>query len=147
MYSNNDTAPSSSSFYKHDPTTSVIGQQILRDISSDDTHRFFLPGPLPSVSVPPRSVRTTIAEFPGGEPYEVKKPIEVTIKENALGDFLARFEEANLAMPGETLEDSRSALAAHILDVYELLKKEPPKKLGSEAKRQLAILRKFVKEK
>ena len=87
-----------------------------------------------------------INEFPN-EPYVVIKAIPVTVQQNAPREYIASFREANIAMPGETVEEAYGNLTTHILDVYEILKEEPPTKLARGPREQLAILRKFVAEK
>lgn len=86
--------------------------------------------------------RVFIASLPS-ESYFFLRPIPVVIEQPGPGEFLARFEEANIAMSGETPEDARESLLANILDVFELFTDEETK-LGPEPARQLWVLRKYL---
>lgn len=103
-----------------------------------------LPNHSPQHSGAPYCVVTFINAFPE-EPYDVIKPIEVRVIQNAPDDFTASFEKANVAMPGETSEDAVGNLAAHILDMYEVFSRRPSKQLGSTPRTQLTILRKHLR--
>lgn len=92
----------------------------------------------------PRRSSKFILEFPN-EPYEVIVPIPVSIRQDALDDFTASFVGANIAMTGNTLNDAFANLAAHILDVFEMLIEHPQEKLG-RGKQQLEALRQHIKE-
>ena len=93
----------------------------------------------------PRRCSKSITEFPN-EPYEVIVPIPVSIKQDALEDFTASFVRANIAMTGNTLNDAWTSLAAHILDVFEMLTEHPQEKLGRGPRQQLEILRQHIRE-
>ena len=93
----------------------------------------------------PRRSSKSITEFPN-EPYEVMVPIPVSIKQDAPEDFTASFVRANIAMTGNTLNDAWTSLAAHILDVFEMLIEHPQEKLGRGPRQQLEILRQHIKE-
>ena len=146
MYSRPDVAPSSAGSYRDRKSDVVVGQQVLLRISLDDAQHDFLGGTLPSFTPrkadTPQLFRRTITEFPG-EPYALREPIGVEIEETAPCQFIARFREANIAMPGETLDESLGNLASHILDVYEVLS-EPDTKLARSPKKQLSVLRRFL---
>lgn len=93
----------------------------------------------------PRRCSKSITEFPN-EPYEVMVPIPVSIKQDALEDFTASFVRANIAMTGNTLNDAWSSLAAHILDVFEMLTEHPQENLGRGPRQQLDILKQHIRE-
>lgn len=61
-------------------------------------------------------------QYQRGVEYRIIKPLPVMIQKNAPRDFTANFRAANIAMPGETLEESLANLTMHILDVYEWLR-------------------------
>jgi len=94
---------------------------------------------------PKRCVRF-VTEFPN-EPYILMNPIVVSVTQNTLEDFTASFDEANIAMSGETLEDAIGNLLAHILDVYEMLVSHPAESLAHGPKEQLATFKKYLKAK
>lgn len=83
-----------------------------------------------------------IGEFPG-EPYAVKTPIPVVVEWTG-ADFVARFEEANIAMSGNTRSEALGNLAATILDTLEDYSSEPT--LGPGPAHQLAVLRQYIAE-
>lgn len=93
----------------------------------------------------PRRCSKSITEFPN-EPYELIVPIPVSIKQDALEDFTASFVRANIAMTGNSLNDAWTSLAAHILDVFEMLTEHPQEKLGHGPRQQLEILRQHIRE-
>lgn len=86
---------------------------------------------------------TFIGDFPG-EAYKVLTPITVRVQ-TAGREFLAGFEEANIAMTGATPSEAVGNLAADILDTYELYSDEEAN-LGPEPARQLAVLRRHIAE-
>lgn len=81
-----------------------------------------------------------IGDFPG-EPYAVTVPIPVKIEWTG-SDFLARFDEANIAMTGATRSEALGNLAGAILDTFEDYSAEAA--LGPEPARQLAVLRRHI---
>ncbi len=78
-----------------------------------------------------------------GTSYALLRPIPVAVEQVGPDDFLAHFEEANIAMSGETAEDARESLLANILDVFDLFTNEEAS-LGPEPARQLGVLRKYL---
>ncbi len=88
------------------------------------------------------SSRAFIYSFPG-EPYVIREPIPVNIERLGVNDCIARFEEANVAMSGETEQEAFQNLIAEILDAFEALSGEA-NNLGLEPARQLGVLNKYV---
>ena len=83
-----------------------------------------------------------LRHFPG-EPYRLLKPITVQVKCLGDDDFLASFHAANMAISGDSVQEAFQNLAAHILDVLEVLEQEEST-LGPEPARQLAVLRDHI---
>ena len=79
-----------------------------------------------------------------GEPYTVLQPIRIKIERMGENDFLASFEEANLAMSGETKEEALQNIIAEILDTFEMFSDEASR-LGPEPSRQLRVMQKYLK--
>jgi hypothetical protein len=74
--------------------------------------------------------------------YDVLQPIPYEIDEINAGDFLASFEEANIAIGGSDPGDAYQALLAEILDTFDALVAEP--NLSANAAEQLRILRTYI---
>lgn len=79
------------------------------------------------------------------EAYELKAPIRVTLEEGDSGMFTASFYDANIETSGENEQEAFDNLKNLILDVYDSLMKEKPGKLGPGPKRQLDVLRSFIR--
>jgi predicted RNase H-like HicB family nuclease len=77
------------------------------------------------------------------EPYEVKRPIPVSLQCRTDG-YLASFVEANVNSSGDTQQEALANVKELILDVFDSLTALPPSKLGPGPARQLAVLREFV---
>ena len=151
MSSSNDISSSDGDYrgFERLKSDGVIGQQILARAHGVNVSRVYLCDVAASCSVSDDSLpqfSRVINEFPN-EPYVIIKAIPVTVQRNAPREYIASFREANIAMPGETVEEAYGNLTTHILDVYEILKEEPPTKLARGPREQLAILRKFVAKK
>ncbi len=97
------------------------------------------------------SVEDTIAIYPidsrittlPSEPYKLLKPIPVTIAWVADHEFLASFQEANIAMTGDNPQDAFQNLLAEILDTYEDYTDDGVL-LGPEPQRQLEVLKTYL---
>ncbi|MEX0679355.1 MAG: hypothetical protein WD063_19925 [Pirellulales bacterium] len=76
-------------------------------------------------------------------PLEVLKPIPVTVLPDD-GAFVASFFDANVNASGDTALDAFEAIKDVIGSRYRLLVKHE-KELGVEPKRQLAVLREFIR--
>ena len=86
--------------------------------------------------------RAFISSLPG-EPYTLLRPIPVKIEQVEQDDFLARFEEANIGMSGETAQEALQNLLIDVLDAFELFCKEETN-LGPEPTCQLRVLRRYI---
>lgn len=129
-------------------TDGVVVQRILGRNYVDNVPDEFVRIIAPSCStegVTQPQFSRVIDDFPN-EPYKLVKPIPVMIRQNAPADFTANFHEANIAMPGETIEEAMANLTTHILDLYEVLRDQPTKKLARHPREQLATLRRFLVE-
>ena len=88
------------------------------------------------------SFRTHIDQFPG-ESYALRRPIPVAIQRLEADDFVASFEEANLAVSGETSQEAFQNLAIEILNLFEIFSEEESN-LGPEPTRQLKVLKQYL---
>jgi hypothetical protein len=88
------------------------------------------------------SFQTHIVQFPG-EPYALRRPMPVAIQMLEADDFEARFEEANLAVSGETIQEAFQNLAIEILNIFEIFNEEESN-LGPEPTRQLRVLKQYL---
>lgn len=80
------------------------------------------------------------------EPFDVLRDIPVVVQ--AVDDgFTATFFDANISTSGDTQEEGVSNLKSLIVDIFEDLQSEPPKRLGPEPSRQLMVLRSFIRRK
>lgn len=79
------------------------------------------------------------------EEFELLVPFVLTIEEEE-GEFLARFEEANIAMSGDTEKEAIENVLADILDTFILFSREETN-LGPEPARQLSVLRRHIRSK
>ncbi len=87
--------------------------------------------------------RTTIGSLPG-EPYTLLRAIPVKIEQVEARDFVAEFDEANIAISGETYHEAFQNLIAEILNAFENFSTEEAR-LGPEPTRQLEVLRNYLK--
>jgi len=78
------------------------------------------------------------------EPYELLRPITVAIVEDGDG-YMATFYDANVSTTGDTEQEAFENLKSLILDVFDSLERERPERLGPEPRRQLAVLRSFLR--
>lgn len=79
------------------------------------------------------------------EEFEVLTPLVLKIDEEE-GEFIACFEEANIAMSGDTEEEAIENVLADILDTFVLFSKEETN-LGPKPARQLSVLRRYLQQK
>lgn len=93
----------------------------------------------------PRRTLRLIQEFPN-EPYALTFPIQVSIVQHTLEDFTASSPGLNIAIPGNSIEDAVQNLAAHILDVYEMLNSFPPEELAKGPREQLTALKDILQK-
>ena len=78
------------------------------------------------------------------EPYELLKTFLVSVQ-SVEGGFEAGWYDANIHSSGENEEEAVSNLKSLILDFYDSLSKDPAEKLGTESKRQLDVIKTFIK--
>jgi hypothetical protein len=83
-----------------------------------------------------------IRDLPG-EPYTLAAPIPVTVRRSSSIEFLARWDEANVAMTGDSPSDAMMLLVADILNTYEDYCDESGN-LGPEPARQLDVMRRYI---
>ncbi|HYD49240.1 MAG TPA: hypothetical protein VEB21_12865 [Terriglobales bacterium] len=79
--------------------------------------------------------------FPG-EPYAVRKPIPVSLNYGP-SSVLASFDEANIAMSGDTPAEAMANLAADILDTFDAYDSERGR-LGPGPQQQLCVLDSYI---
>jgi predicted RNase H-like HicB family nuclease len=77
------------------------------------------------------------------EPFELLKPIQSLLQQSG-EDYIATFLDANINASGETQEEALTNLKDIIVGSFEALESMPDR-LGSGPKRQLAVLRQFLK--
>lgn len=74
--------------------------------------------------------------------YRILQPIPVEIRRVGIGDFVASFREANIAMSGSDHDDAFQALVAEILETFDALLGDQT--LGPDAADQRRILRTYI---
>ena len=79
---------------------------------------------------------------PGEAGYHLLQPVPVEIRRVATGDFEASFREANIAMSGSDSNDALQALAAEILETFDVLLSE--QNLGPDAAEQRRLLCTYI---
>lgn len=79
------------------------------------------------------------------EPYQLLAPISVAIESDDHGDYIASFFDANISTSGETEQEAFDNLKNLILDIFDSLSKERPERLGPDPRRQLEVLRSFIR--
>ena len=84
-----------------------------------------------------------ITEFEG-EPYEVARPIPVIFQYLDPEGVEARFEAVNVAWVGESCTDALNGLKIELLNTLEGYE-ENEDRLGQEPRRQLGLLRTFIR--
>lgn len=67
------------------------------------------------------AIQRFVVEDLGEAEYRVKRPIPVEIERLGIGEYEARFCEANVAIGGTDVQDAYQALVADILDTFDLL--------------------------
>ena len=78
----------------------------------------------------------------GEDGYRVLKPIPIDIRRIGDGNFLASFQEANIAIGGLDSQDAYQGLVAEILNTFDTLNGEAS--LGPDAAAQLEVLRSYI---
>ncbi len=95
--------------------------------------------------VAPGVIAAAITTF-APKPYELNRPLLVVVQPIGEG-FTASFFDVNIHASGDTEEEAFRNLKSLLLDVFDSLLAESPEKLGPEPKRQLAVLREFIRKK
>jgi hypothetical protein len=106
-----------------------------------DEHQAFgiVTGSVPMMLYPSQAVINALP----GEPYKVLQPISVTFEWIGEEGVLARFDDANIEITGDTPQDAFQSLVTVLLDTFEDFSRES-ERLGPEPARQLSVLRKYV---
>lgn len=123
----------------------LSSQTFVLDLNEGTKKHFVIVGEFEDATgLKPRQtiLRTAISSLPG-EPYTLLQPIPVKIEQIEEGDFLAGFDEANVAMSGETYQEAFQNLVAEVLNSFESFITEEAN-LGPEPARQLGILKKYL---
>ena len=79
---------------------------------------------------------------PGEAGYRILQPIPVEIRRLEIGDFEASFREANIAMSGNDSSGALRALAAEIVETFDMLVSE--QNLGPDAAEQRRLLCTYI---
>ncbi|MGK2915157.1 MAG: hypothetical protein ACSLE5_12055 [Porticoccaceae bacterium] len=74
--------------------------------------------------------------------YKVTKSLNISIECLAEDEFVATFDEAELAIAEDTIVEAVNAIKRELVEVYKLY--TSGEKLGPRPKRQLAALEKYV---
>lgn len=76
--------------------------------------------------------------------FRVLKPIPMHIM-FADDGYIASFLDANIHSSGDTEGEAIKNLSSLIVDAYEMLSSHDPRVLGPEPKRQLSVLKEFIR--
>jgi hypothetical protein len=79
------------------------------------------------------------------DPYELTKKITVLVLPDE-GSWIATLVDANINASGETFPEAVANLKDMMIDLFELLRKEPKDKLGKQPSQQLAFLRSVMRK-
>ena len=116
------------------PSQTALGTVRVRTRSSSFVGASF------NIFAPPRFVTA----LPGGHSLYRPIPVQITVEDD--GEVTASFTEANIVMTGATVEDAVAAVAADIVDAFELfVAEEAGAGLGPGPRRQLRALRQHIK--
>ncbi len=89
------------------------------------------------------SLLVPITEF-APEPFDLLKEIKVVVQESD-GEFMASFFDANLSSQGCTPQEAFDNLKDLLLSRFDYLDTQPAERLGPAPKKQLAVLRAFMR--
>ena len=92
----------------------------------------------------PKQLRVPITSL-APEAFELLKPIEVVIQCVDEEDYVASFFDANVNASGCNPNNAFANLVETIVSRFDTLDKLPPEKLGKGPKRQIAVLREFIR--
>jgi len=79
------------------------------------------------------------------KPFVVLNPISVVLQEVDTNSAIASFFDANINASGHSIPDAYEALKDAIVSTYKAYTRHEAE-LGSEPRRQLAVIRKFIRE-
>ena len=92
----------------------------------------------------PRSILGPVTTF-APEPFELIEQLLVVVQQT--GDhYVASFFDANIHASGATQEEAVANLKDVMLIMFRRFEGEPQNRLGPEPKRQLAVLRNFIRK-
>lgn len=91
----------------------------------------------------PQATTFTVKTF-APEPIVVIKPIPVVVR-GSNDNYVASFVDANINASGDTDVDAVTALMDYMVGYFKVLCDLPSKQLGPGPKRQLAVLKEFIK--
>ena len=87
-------------------------------------------------------VNVHITELPDTT-HALIKPIPIRLKSVGEGEWMASFDEANIAMSGDTPEEAKELLSYDIIDAVELFHANE-ESLIPDLKRNLMVLRQYI---
>lgn len=102
--------------------------------------RLFIGAADATVAAP--TVERFVVEDLGEAEYRVMRPIPVEIERLGVGEYQARFLEANVAIGGTDVQDAYQALVADILDTFDLLTEND--NLGRSLVEQREVLQSYI---
>ena len=88
------------------------------------------------------TIERFVVEDLGDAEYRVRRPIPVEIERLGIGEYEARFCEANVAIGGTDVQDAYQALVADILDTFDLLTEND--NLGRSLVEQRQVLQSYI---
>src|SRR6266849_4289371 len=78
-------------------------------------------------------------------PFELIREMHIVVQPSD-DDFIATFFDANINASGDTQEEAVANFKDVMLSMFRRFSQEPENRLGPEPKRQLAVLRQFIRE-
>lgn len=78
------------------------------------------------------------------EPFELLKEIKVVIEESE-DEFIAGFYDANVSAGGSNPQEAYDNLKDLLLSRFDYLDEIPSEKLGPAPRKQIAVLRQFIR--
>ena len=113
--------------------------QVYEDASS---FMLYLVNSLPTAHYCIDDVAVHIAELPDAA-HVLLKPIPIRLKSVGEGEWMASFDEANIAMTGDTPEEAKELLSYDIIDAMELFHANE-ESLIPDLKQNLMVLRQYI---
>jgi hypothetical protein len=93
--------------------------------------------------VRPGSITVPIQTF-APEPFDLLKEIKAVVEESD-NEYIASFYDANVSAGGCNPQESLDNLKENLLSRFDYLEKLPLKQLGPGPRKQLAVLREFIR--